>query len=47
MFIENVPCPNNTWPRCEIGKQCILPAKWCDYYIDCIDGSDEKNCSEC
>lgn len=40
------PCPNDNWLRCKVGKQCVLPEKWPDNRVDCIDGSDEQNCGE-
>lgn len=46
MISVSLPCSNNNWLRCKVGKQCVLPDKWCDYRVDCIDGSDEENCGE-
>lgn len=46
LITDSVPCLGEDWPRCVVGKQCVSPKKWCDYVVDCIDGSDEKNCSK-
>lgn len=46
IITESLPCPGENWLRCVVGQQCVSPEKWCDYKVDCIDGSDEKNCSK-
>lgn len=46
MILASVPCPGENWSRCKIGKQCVPMEKWCDYKVDCMDGSDEKNCGK-
>lgn len=46
MIIARVPCPGKDWRRCEVGRQCISPENWCNFIDNCIDGSDEKNCSK-
>lgn len=46
MISVNEPCPGPDWMRCKIGKQCLLSEKWCDHRVDCIDGTDEENCSK-
>lgn len=32
--------------KCKIGKQCVLSEKWCNFRVDCMDGSDEINCGK-
>lgn len=46
MILASVPCHGEKWSRCKIGKQCVPMEKWCDYRVDCMDGSDEKNCGK-
>ncbi|KAG2470136.1 SORL protein, partial [Polypterus senegalus] len=36
-------CANET--MCADGEMCILPDEQCDGFLDCSDGSDEKNCT--
>ena len=38
------PCMNNSF-TCNDGS-CIVNHRRCDYEIDCVDGSDEVNCTE-
>jgi hypothetical protein len=33
--------------KCFNGGQCVAESLWCDFIVDCPDGSDERNCGEC
>ncbi|XP_006822509.1 uncharacterized protein LOC100366935 [Saccoglossus kowalevskii] len=41
---ERAPCTNDQF-TCESSKLCIATSSECDGDNDCIDGSDERNCS--
>jgi hypothetical protein len=38
-------CPEGK-RKCINGGQCLAASLWCDFIVDCPDGSDEKNCGE-
>lgn len=40
---DNTVCPEG-WIRCQTGGQCISKRRWCDFYEDCLDASDEADC---
>lgn len=36
-------CPAGTH-QCDASGQCIEDDRWCDFFRDCLDGSDEESC---
>ena len=38
-------CPEGK-RKCLTTGQCVFEFLWCDFIVDCPDGSDEVNCSE-
>uniref|UniRef100_A0A8B9E5E2 Sortilin related receptor 1 n=1 Tax=Anser cygnoides TaxID=8845 RepID=A0A8B9E5E2_ANSCY len=41
---STLPCPHGY--KCEDGEACLMVAERCDGYLDCSDGSDERNCTD-
>ena len=43
MILETTPCDNRSFPCND--DSCIAYHRHCDYMRDCVDGSDEMNCT--
>lgn len=42
---DDKECPKGK-RKCFDGGQCVAESLWCDFIVDCPDGSDERNCGE-
>ena len=43
---KHIKCTNEEW-KCHNKKQCISYLNFCDFILDCDDGSDEMECKDC
>lgn len=44
-FLDTTACPTSQF-RCVADGRCIPSFQRCDFRLQCIDGSDEANCSK-